>query len=174
MHADAHEVVAASTSRAVDLDPARRIARAVAAAGVATLVALLFHLLAGGATPHLLGVAVPLLLATAVCLVLAQVRLPWLRLALSVGVSQLFFHLLFSIGAPGAVPAAGPVTSHQHGAAAVVLDGAGPATHAGHGGAAMWVAHVIAALVTVLALRHGEATLHRLARALRRAGERLA
>lgn len=192
MRAPGVEVVRASTSEPVASSAGpptgRRFARALAASGTATSVALLLHLAAGGAAPGVLGVVVPLLLATSVCLVLAQVRLPWLRLMLSVGVSQVFFHLLFSLGAAapvgaaqhagasghghGALPDAGaafaPAADHAAHAAHVV-----EAAHTGHAGGAMWLAHLVAALVTVAALRHGEAVLVRLGSALRRAGRRL-
>lgn len=161
--------VPAARPAAADMAPAQRFTRAVAASGTATFVALVSHLLAGGAAPGAAGVLVPWLLAMPVCLVVAPVRLPWLRLTASVGVSQLLFHTLFSVGAAvgAGAPAAG---AHQHGhAAAWVPDAGAPVAHAGHGSGAMVFAHVVAAVVTVVALRHGEEALHRVAAALRRA-----
>jgi hypothetical protein len=152
--------------------PAQRLARAGAAAAVATFVALMSHLLGGGAAPGLLGVAVPLLLATSVCLVLAPVRLPWLRLTVSVAISQLLFHTLFSIGAAGP-SAVGPGGVHEHAVATTLAPGAEAMAHTAHASGSMWLAHGVAAVVTVLALRHGEAALARVAGALRRAAHRV-
>jgi hypothetical protein len=154
------------------MTPAQRLARAGAASAVATFVALMSHLLGGGAAPGPLGVAVPLLLATSLCLVLAPVRLPWLRLTVSVAVSQLLFHTLFSIGAGGA-PAVAAGGAHEHAGAAMLAPGAEAMVHPGHASGAMWLAHAAAAVVTVLALRHGEAALSRVVAALRRAAHRV-
>ncbi|WP_431836068.1 hypothetical protein [Cellulomonas sp. Y8] len=153
----------------------QRASRALAASGVATFLALMSHLLAGGSMPGVLGIAIPLLLATPICLVLAQMRSTWLRLSVSVAISQLLFHTLFSLGAPGP----GTVTTsagHQHGAVgavALVPDGTDAVIHAGHASGAMWLAHAGAAVVTVLALRHGEAALASVIASLRRAAHRV-
>lgn len=166
-------------------DRARSLGRGAVAAAVATFVALMAHLLGGGERPALLGVAVPWLVATSVCLVLAQLRWAWLRLTVSVAVSQVLFHLLFSLGSAVGSAAAVPA-GHVHGADPLLVPAAGstglgmPAGEvhaggvhaAGHLTGAMGWAHVGAALVTVLALRHGEQVLARLrevsARAVRR------
>ncbi|GIG34934.1 hypothetical protein [Cellulomonas pakistanensis] len=142
------------------------------ASGVATFAALMSHVLGGGAVPGPLGIVLPLVLATPVCLVLAQVRLGWLRLACSVGISQLLFHTLFSLGAVGrAAPAADG--AHQHAGATTLVPDADAMAHSGHASGSMWLAHAGAAVVTVLALRHGEAALARVVAAVRRAAHRV-
>lgn len=156
---------------AVGTAPAQRMARAGAASVVANFVALMSHLLAGGAAPGLLGVAVPLLLATSTCLVLAPLRVRWLRLAASVAISQLLFHTLFSIGATGAAVPTPGLVEHAHGATLAPVPGA--MVHPGHASGSMWLAHAGAAVVTVLALRHGEVALARVVAALRRAAHRV-
>jgi hypothetical protein len=164
-------ILASSTPRPAVFTPGRRAARALAASGVATFTALMSHLLAGGAVPGALGIVVPLVLATPICLVLAPVRLTWLRLSVSVAVSQLLFHTLFSLGAAGAGSA--PTSSvHEHGGGVALGLSDGAPAHAGHASASMWLAHAGAALVTVLVLRHGESALSRVAQALVRAGRR--
>lgn len=163
----------ASPEPVAGMAAAQRLARAGAASVVATFVALMSHLLGGGAAPGVLGVAVPLLLATSVCLVLAPVRLPWLRLSVSVAVSQLLFHTLFSIGAAGTGATTVAGGAHAHAGAMTLAPGADAMAHAGHASGAMWLAHAGAAVVTVLALRHGEAALTRVVGALRRAVRRV-
>lgn len=149
-----------------------RAARGAVAATFATFVALASHVLAGGAVPGMLGIVVPLVFATSSCIALAGLRLSWVRLSVSVALSQLLFHSLFVIGAASA-------------ASVAVVDGADHSGHAGHGadptimimgstgasaahgahtGGSMWAAHALAALVTVVTLQRGEAVLTRLTR----------
>lgn len=135
----------------------RALIRGGSAAGVSTGIALLFHLMAGGAMPALPGLAVPLLLALGVCILLAGVRLPSLRLLLSVGASQVFFHNLFMLSA------ADPATAgaHAHHAMSTPV----------HETATSWwmvLAHVAAAVLTAVALRHGELVLARIRACVRR------
>ncbi|MGO3886440.1 MAG: hypothetical protein ACTJHU_09090 [Mycetocola sp.] len=148
-----------------------RTLRGAVAAGLATFVALLSHVTAGGAVPGFWGIAVPLLLSTLVCVLLAGRRLSIVRLSAAVAISQLLFHTLFVLGASGTVSGAA----------------AGHAGHAGHGGlgtattgpllltadpsslaagvlpaCGMWLAHGIAAAVTIAALHRGERALRSL------------
>jgi hypothetical protein len=134
-----------------------RVARGAAAAGLSTFVALLSHVAGGGVVPAVEGVAVPLVLSLAVCTVLAGRRLSLPRLAGSVVVSQLLFHVLFVLGSPTGVTATdGTASAHAH---SIVLDST--AVHGHSDGAGLWWAHALAALVTIVALRRGErATAH--------------
>ncbi|MEV7974218.1 hypothetical protein [Cellulomonas sp. NPDC089187] len=144
----------------------RRLARGFTAAAASTLIALLSHLIGGGAMPGPLGVLVPLLVATSAGVLLAGVRLPWLRLSGSVAVGQLGFHTLFVLGSAGSSSVVA-ATSHGH-HPVLLVSGAGQSSAAG-----MWGAHAVAALVTVLMLRHGEQLLTRIAAVLRRVVVRL-
>jgi hypothetical protein len=131
-----------------------RVARGTAAAAVSTFVALLSHVAGGGVVPAVEGVAVPLVLSFAVCTVLAGRRLSLPRLAASVVVSQLLFHVLFVLGSPTGMTATDGTTASSAHVHSIVLD-----TTASHGhtdGAGMWWAHALAALVTIVALRRGE------------------
>ncbi|NUL47556.1 hypothetical protein F7P69_20475 [Cellulosimicrobium funkei] len=118
-----------------------------------------------------------LALAGPVCTALAGRRLSWWRLSAGVAASQALFHWLYSATA-SAAPAAAPVLTGSHGghgqhgghpeglaaittatATATVpgtgeVPGAGAALHADS--PAMVAAHLLAAVVTVLALRRGE------------------
>lgn len=142
-----------STSRA------SRVLSGLTAASLATFVALLSHVTGGGALPGAVGVVVPLVLSVLVCVALAGRRLGFVRLSLSVIISQVLFHTLFVLGASGGVTAAGQVSHHG----SVTLTAAGSSEHAtGHTSAAMWAAHVVAATVTIAALRHADVLLSRL------------
>ncbi|GAA1129285.1 hypothetical protein [Citricoccus alkalitolerans] len=140
-----------------------------------------------------------LALAGPLCTALAGRRLSWWRLASGVGASQLLFHWLYSIAA---VPADTGALSGLRSAAAPIgpASHAGQAHHAGHLGsgslaglagpaaaddalttlsAAMVLAHVLAAVGTVLVLRRGELLAVRVAElavglVLRSPGARLA
>ena len=126
-----------------------RVVRGTIAAGVATFVAAFSHALGGDAAPSWVGVGASFVLSVAICTVLSGRALSWWRLAASVAVSQVLFHVLFS-GAPAA-PAAS--VAHDHGGTAITalsmpaMDG-----HADR----MILAHVIAGIITLLALRFGE------------------
>ncbi|GAA1699308.1 hypothetical protein GCM10009808_16140 [Microbacterium sediminicola] len=133
-----------------------RLLRSTAAASIATFVALLSHVGAGGEMPHVLGVAVPWVLSLAVCTVLAGRALSLLRLTMAVGISQFLFHALFVLGATGS--AAATATGHVHGIGALDLS---DVTAVG-GASVMSLSHVIAAAVTVAVLYRGERLVARL------------
>jgi len=122
-----------------------RVARGWAAAGFATVTAAVSHTLAGGIPPTVFGMLVSLFLAATVSTVLAGRTISMLRLGLSMGVSQVLFHALFSgLGTP-------TVVTHEH--TATTIAAIAP-TH-DHG--AMWMAHVLAGVITLVAFRHAEA-----------------
>ncbi|MGO1885530.1 MAG: hypothetical protein ACTH3G_09255 [Citricoccus sp.] len=155
--------------------------------------------------PHHAGPApvlwiLTLALAGPVCTALAGRRLSWWRLAAGVATSQLLFHWLYSAAAPAAAPTLTESGLHSgHGAQAVSTVGlaatakatadAGPGAGAGEvpgaeaalhsDSPAMMAAHLLAAVVTVLALRRGEVLAARVAELavgliLRSPGARLA
>lgn len=109
-----------------------------------------------------------------VCIGLSGRTLSLWRVTVSVFISQLIFHGLFSFGAPGGAlvladaPATNPVLGlHQHGPIGIISalgeSASGPLAHAGaHDSTGMWIAHALAAVVTVVALRHGAAALESL------------
>ncbi len=142
----------------------RRLARGSIAAGLATWLALAFHLLGGGDVPAVAGVVIPFVLSWCACVVLAAWRGHALRLTASVVLSQGLFHLLFTLGATGAA------SGGHHGSAARLgspdVAGAAPWTH-------MWLAHLVAAAITVVALHSGERALARVSRTVVDAARRL-
>jgi hypothetical protein len=136
-----------------------RFARGWIVAGFSTFVAALSHTFGGGAAPGLLAVVVSLAFAGILSIALAGRTLSTWRLSVAVLTSQLIFHGLFSLGgSTGRLTATDALTGHaHHGGQAVLLTptGTSGAMTADHGWL-MTAAHVLAAVVTVVALRYGE------------------
>lgn len=133
---------------------ASRAGRGWLVALVATVVAALSHTLAGGAPPSFFGMAASLVLAGTACALLSARRQSLWRLTVSVAVSQVLFHALFSgMGTP--TPAA-----HLH--APTLAELTPVHEHAG----SMWLAHVAAGLLTIAVLRHAESAAWGLGRVL--------
>ena len=153
-----------------------RFARGWIAALFSTFVAALSHTLGGGSGPGIVPVALSLAFAGIVCIGLAGRTLSLWRVSLSVLASQLIFHGLFSLGGSGGALATPVSAPHAHYPVAVPVDsallGAAGSGHLGSSammgampgamaggpadGVAMWLAHLAAAVVTILALRFGE------------------
>lgn len=156
----------------------RNLGRGVSAAVFATFVALMSHLLGGGAMPGPLGLLVPLLVALPLCVLLMQRRVTLLRLAAAVTGSQVLFHTLFVLGTPvsGTVQTTGDHAGHAAGTGTIVVT----AAHTGHASPTMWLWHAVAAVATTIAL-HGwhrslarvRATLARIRRACSRLLDRV-
>ncbi|MGO4689602.1 hypothetical protein [Glaciibacter sp. 2TAF33] len=141
-----------------------RFMRGWVAAAFSTFVAALSHTLGGGAAPGALAVIVSLAFAGMVCVGLSGRTLSAWRVAASVILSQLIFHGLFSLGAPGGAlttdaSTGAPLAAHHHTALAIThgVTGSMEGHGASHVGAGMWIAHGAAAVLTIVALRHGEA-----------------
>ncbi|SFR63279.1 hypothetical protein SAMN04488591_2597 [Microbacterium azadirachtae] len=144
---------------------AGRTVRGLIAALVATFVASVSHSTADGAPAPLIGMVLALLFAAPVCIALAGRRLSWIRLSLAVGLSQIAFHGLLLIGVGSGSGSVTPgLGAHLHGTelAGALGTTAVDAGHALHLQPAMWVAHAIAAVLTVLALGRGEQALRAL------------
>ena len=144
---------------------AGRTVRGLIAALVATFVASVSHSTADGTPAPLIGMVLALLFAAPVCIALAGRTMSWIRLSLAVGLSQFAFHglLLIGVGSGSGSVTAG-LGGHLHGAelaGALGSTAVGPG-HALHLQPAMWIAHAIAAVLTVLALGRGEQTLRAL------------
>ena len=145
-----------------------RVARGWIVAVFSTFVAALSHTLGGGSAPGVLAVVLSLAFAGILCIGLAGRTLSLWRMGLSVALSQLIFHGLFSLGAPGGALTANTVSgpgvgTHQHQVVTGLVSSADAASTVGapvHGmfahDAGMWIAHAAAALLTIVALRHGE------------------
>ncbi|GMA32959.1 hypothetical protein [Litorihabitans aurantiacus] len=131
-----------------------RLRRGVTAAAVSTLVALAFHLLAGGAVPGVLGVVAPLLLTSVVGMSAGGRRPSFWGLLATATSAQVLFHTLFSFGATS-TGGQGGHGGHTVTAAEIAATTAHhAATTAGHGW--MWQAHLVAGVVTAVTLHRGE------------------
>jgi hypothetical protein len=151
------------------------VARGWAVAVFSTFVAALSHTLAGATVPGALAVVVSLAFAGILCIGLAGRALSLWRVACSVVASQVIFHGLFSLGAPGGMLASGVNSDGSiHGHLAVSLSEPVSPVHAAAGhDAVMPVSHLIAALVTIAAIRYGDTAHRALATAARLAVLRL-
>ena len=133
-----------------------RFTRGWIAAAVSVFVALCSHALAGGDVPGPAGVALCLAFAGMASIALAGKSLSLPRLAISVVFSQFIFHGLFSmLGAPATTTATTPRSmGDMMSAAPVHLE---PLADTGMAMPAwMWLAHAVAVVVTIAALRYGE------------------
>jgi hypothetical protein len=135
-----------------------RFARGWLTALFSTLIAALSHTLVGG-TPSTLAIVVSLAFAGMLCVGLAGKKPSASRLAVSVAGSQLLFHQLFALLGN---PAWGAGFGHTHGTSDALTPmtavATGPVWHPTSQSDAAWmlVAHLAAAAVTFLLLRHGE------------------
>jgi len=135
-----------------------RFARGWIVAAVSTFVAALSHTVGGGAVPGLLAVVVSLAFAGIVSIALSGRTLSTWRLTAAVLVSQLIFHGLFSLGsAGGTLVTTDAASAHANHAGSIAVSALPAGTMSGTDhGLMMTLAHVVAAVVTVIALRFGE------------------
>jgi hypothetical protein len=136
-----------------------RVVRGTVTAAFAILVATLSHLAGGGHAPGVVGLILAAALAVPTCVLLAGRTVSAVRLAVAVACSQAVMHLLFSVGTPTSTTVQVVGGHHGHGGQ-LMTTGPGTAETAGmagmHMGSSMWVAHALAAVVTIVALRYGE------------------
>jgi hypothetical protein len=135
-----------------------RVARGTVAACFAVFVGALFHVAAGGGAPAALAVVLSLAFSVPLCVLLAGRRVALWRQSISVAASQLVFHALFGLGASST--AISGASGHVHATSQLTVGTAAPLGHV-HSllpdSPYMWIGHASAAIVTIVALRHGEA-----------------
>ncbi|MBX3089057.1 MAG: hypothetical protein KF772_00540 [Cryobacterium sp.] len=138
-----------------------RVVRGGIAALVSVFVAAFSHAVAGGQFPGIGGLLLSLALSTLVCIALAGRKLRLASLSASVLLSQGMYHWLFG-GMPDSAisTSVAPQLGHSHLAGSSLPVGA---AHA-HTSTEMLIAHVLAAVVTVLALAFGERAMLAIAR----------
>jgi hypothetical protein len=145
------------------------VTRGLLAASVATFIAALFHVAGGGADPSALAIVVSLTFSGLACIALAGRRLSRVRLSISVALSQLIFHALFSLGQPGVILVSTHGIRHIHDGTQMAMMGRGLNVAGAQGMQGMqgmqdvipdtplmWVSHIAAALVTIVAISLGE------------------
>jgi len=129
-----------------------RVARGLVAAAMSVFTAAAFHIIAGGATPTPVAIISCFVVSSFVCIAFSGTKLSLPKLSMAVGLSQFLFHSVFSLWTTQPPLAIGAGHAHDH--MMMFLPQADSAVAAG---ADMWLAHLIAAIATVAALRHGEA-----------------
>ncbi|MGI5191896.1 hypothetical protein ACQEVI_27395 [Promicromonospora sp. CA-289599] len=141
-----------------------RALRGGLAASSATFVALMSHLAGGGEMPGLLGIVVPLVLSLPICVAWSG-RLSLAGLSASVAASQLFFHVLFTLGTPADSQMVSAGSGAHAGHDAMMMPpspAAGQAVQMAPADVTMWLSHALAAVVTIVVLYRGELLLLRL------------
>jgi hypothetical protein len=144
---------------------AQRLARGWIVGLVATTVAAVSHTLAGGYQPGVMSFGTALVFAGMLGTFVIGRRPSLPRLSVAVGVSQLAFHLLFSLLGTGGTPLpmsqpampGMPAMSGMSDMSATAVPVPGPM--GGHDHLAdpgMWIAHALAAVLTILFLRRAE------------------
>ncbi|CAN5520587.1 hypothetical protein BH10ACT6_BH10ACT6_01690 [soil metagenome] len=137
---------------------AQRLARGWIVGLVTTTVAAVSHSLAGGYRPGILSFGMALVFAGLFGTAVIGRRPSLPRLSVAVGVSQLAFHLLFSTLGSGSGTSVSPGGGMADMSA---MGGANPTALAASGhdhlaDPAMWIAHALAAVLTIVFLRHAE------------------
>jgi hypothetical protein len=157
---------------------AERLARGWLVGAFATGVAAVSHTLAGGYRPDALGLTAAVVFAGMLGTLAIGRRPSLLRLSIAVAGAQLAFHVVFSLlgVAPGGSPAATTRGGHMSmpmGMSMSMDATAGPVAapmvhdHLGHlTDPRMWVAHLIAGVLTVLFLRRAETAMWAMLRRL--------
>jgi hypothetical protein len=137
-----------------------RVLRGSVGATFATLTAAFSHVVAGGSLPSPAAIALTLALSLLLWIALSGRTHSLWRTTAAVGLSQALFHGIFSKVAASGTVVLSPHSGHHGAHEAVTILGAA-ADHAAHP-SWMWLAHTAAALLTIAALRHGEAALRAL------------
>lgn len=142
-----------------------RLARGWVVGAFATAVAALSHALAGGGTPGWLALALGVVFSGLVGTVATGPRPSLARLAAAVTLGQLAFHAAFSYlgtSPASAIASAGASASEapHHATAMGDMPVMAPSSAIHHSdGPVMWGAHALAAVATILFLRHAERAL---------------
>jgi hypothetical protein len=124
---------------------------------VATTVAAVSHSLAGGYQPGVLSFGAALVFAGMLGTAVIGRRPSLPRLSVAVGVSQLAFHLVFSLlGTGGPSAASGAAMSNMAAMDEVPVTAPAMSAHDHLADPGMWIAHALAAVLTILFLRRAE------------------
>lgn len=140
-------------------DRGTRALRGVAAAAVATFAATASHAAVTGQAPPLANLLLALGLAAPICVILTGQAPSWWRISIAVAASQTLFHSILSLdlaGTGGDAAGHHGMTMSEHASTATA---AGPALLHGVDSPWMWLAHAVAAVLTILALGRGERAL---------------
>jgi len=128
--------------------------RGLAAGLLTTFLALLFHIVGGGTAPSALAVALCAAATCWVAMLIGRARPSLVLLVVSTAIAQGVLHAAFSMATATATLAVEGHAGHGGHRDLVVVD-----SGAGH---TMWLAHVLAGVLTVVGIRRGEALVRRL------------
>lgn len=151
-----------------------RALRGVLIAVVATIVAAVSHMAAGGNTPTFVALIATALIALPLVTIFASKRAGWFGTFVAVAFTQGLFHTLFVYAGTGMLGStqsgsASFAPEPLHAAHMRALESFVPNINAGSSADAyMWAAHALASLATVWLIRRGDAALQRLEKSLRR------
>lgn len=138
-----------------------RFARGWLAAVFSTIVAAVSHTLAGGSGPSVVSLAIALAFAGVTCIALTGKTVSLPRMSISVLLSQVAFHTLFSTISTSSTTPEVMGGQHDHGGAVMLLaETSAPMAH--HTDGWMWLGHAVAAAITIVTLRYGEGAFWRL------------
>lgn len=141
-----------------------RVLRGIVASAMTVLSAATAHTLAGGTAPSPLLLAAAATLAAPIAVALVGRRPALLRTSAAVLAAQVVFHGVFALfGGPPTVAFTSGVGAHAHTAAHMVMTGSPTMTHD-----SMSLAHLLAAVATVLVLHRGERMLRAVGSGIRR------
>jgi hypothetical protein len=133
-----------------------RVFRGLVASSVAVFVAAFAHVVGGGPLPSVAGVVLAFAFCALASIGLAGRRVSAIRLAATVILSQGVFHLLFLVS--GGSATSSPAAGMNMGSAPMTVTGGPAMVEDGW----MWLAHGVAAAVTIAALVWGERVFWRL------------
>ncbi|WP_157427539.1 hypothetical protein [Agromyces salentinus] len=139
-----------------------RVARGGVIAAFATFVAALSHTLGGGSAPGALAVGLSFAFSALLCIAVVGARLSAVRTVIAVGVTQFALHALYSVQGASAAPAVRGAGHHHLIELPPVAASAAPFAY----DASMFATHLAAVVVTVVAIRRGDAALHAALRAM--------
>ncbi|MBH0116277.1 hypothetical protein I6E52_05410 [Salinibacterium sp. NG253] len=136
-----------------------QVLRALIVAAFSVFVAAAAHVFGGGSMPSWVALVLALTFAALISIPLVGKRMSLPRVAVAVTIAQTFFHTVFAvIGNPGNVVAQ---SSGHHDLAFTVV--AGSINHGAHGVGAMTAGHIVAGIITIVALRQGVTALSSIA-----------
>jgi len=143
-----------------------QVLRASLVAGFSVFVAATAHVFGGGSAPSGVALVLAFTFAGLISIPLVGKHLSLPRVAVAVTIAQTFFHTVFAVIGNPANIVAQSVGHHDVAFSAA----AGAINHGSHGAGAMTAGHIIAGIVTIVALRQGVTALGSIAAS---AGRRL-
>lgn len=144
-----------------------QVSRGLAAAALSTCVAALAHSVANGHAPSGVAVALSLAFSSLLCIAIAGRRFSWQTTTLSVLLSQLLFHGIFTLEPSSSQGTAAASLTPPHSATPIhqIVPGGPSAPPVLHGD--MVLTHLAAAVITIFYLIWVQGTMTALGRTLR-------